>query len=226
MSPTVAIVNRSKLVKDSELKKIVPALQTQVSRDFASVWGNDGRIVFAGDKPQAGQWELYIVDTPEDVDYLGYHDTDSDSAVGFVFASLELDKGHELSSTVSHEVLEMLANPFLLNDHVKGRVAYAIEVCDPVQDDRYGYTVGGFLMSDFITPDWFGKRVSGRFDFRKHIRKAWEILPGGYMPKTRVGIASRIGDWVVAKPKGRLLSQHLIPRFSRRWRRIHRRLAA
>lgn len=224
--PTIAIVNRSTLVKDSELRKIVPALQVQVSRDFSPIWGVDARITFAGKEARKGEWELYFLDTPSDVDYLGYHETDDDSPVGFVFASLELDRGHELSSTASHEVLEMLADAFLLNSVVKGRIAYAVEVCDPCQDDRWGYRVGGFLMSDFVHPDWFGVSVTGKFDFRGHIRKAWEILPGGYIPKWRVARTGRLHDWIVARKDGRRLAEHLIPKFSRRWRRIHRRLAA
>ncbi|MGD9644449.1 MAG: hypothetical protein AB7U73_01980 [Pirellulales bacterium] len=220
-------MNRSKIVADGELAKIVPALQLQVSRDFAPIWGVDATLKFAGSKAQPGDWELVVLDTPDDVDYLGYHETDSDSPIGFVFASLDLDRGDELSATASHEILEMLADPFILNSVVKGRTAYAIEVCDPCQDDKYGYKINGFLVSDFVTPDWFGVRVTGRFDHKRHIRKAWEILPGGYIPKTRVGrgVLGQAGRWIVARDKGRNLLESLVPKFSRRWRRLHRRAA-
>jgi len=35
-------------------------------------------------------------------------------------------------------------------------VFWTAEVCDPVEDDKYGYEIGGILVADFVTPNWFG----------------------------------------------------------------------
>ena len=35
-------------------------------------------------------------------------------------------------------------------------VFWTAEVCDAVEDDKYGYEIGGILVADFVTPNWFG----------------------------------------------------------------------
>jgi hypothetical protein len=54
----VAIMNVSTVVTDEELTAVVPALQTQVHRDFASAWGIDAALVFVPQRsaPPAGAW--------------------------------------------------------------------------------------------------------------------------------------------------------------------------
>ena len=40
----VAMINASTVLQDSQVQAIVPALQTQVHRDFAPVWGVDADL--------------------------------------------------------------------------------------------------------------------------------------------------------------------------------------
>lgn len=42
----IAIFNLSIVLTDDQVKAAIPALQTQISRDFAPVWGIDGELVF------------------------------------------------------------------------------------------------------------------------------------------------------------------------------------
>jgi hypothetical protein len=63
-------------------------------------------------------------------------------------------------------------------------VFWAGEVCDPVEDDQYGYEIGGVLVTDFITPNWFAhQHAQEQIDLKNHANKAFDVLSGGYAQK-------------------------------------------
>jgi hypothetical protein len=65
-----------------------------------------------------------------------------------------------------------------------GGIFWAGEICDPVEDDRYGYEINGTLVTDFVTPNWFAHMyASGPLDFKTHSKNAFEVLTGGYAQK-------------------------------------------
>jgi hypothetical protein len=70
------------------------------------------------------------------------------------------------------------------------RVNFLVEVCDPSEDEKFGYTVNGVLVSDFYTPHFFDPvAVAGaHISFTGAITKPRQVLPGGYLswhdPKT------------------------------------------
>ena len=53
---TIVIVNHSS-VADAEISNIIPALQAQVSEDFAPIWGVDATIEFVAKR--VGDWMLH-----------------------------------------------------------------------------------------------------------------------------------------------------------------------
>jgi len=82
--------------------------------------------------------------------------------------------------TLSHELLEMLADPWInwCAQGSDGRI-YALEVCDAVESDSLGYKIDGVLVSDFITPSWFEPTQADRIDFKKRVSRPMELAPGG-----------------------------------------------
>ena len=42
----IAVINASTVLKDADVQAVVPALQTQVHRDFAPPWGIDADLTF------------------------------------------------------------------------------------------------------------------------------------------------------------------------------------
>ncbi len=54
----IAVINQSTVVNDADVVKTVAALQTQVMRDFAPIWGinADLRVVPHGQHPAANEW--------------------------------------------------------------------------------------------------------------------------------------------------------------------------
>lgn len=182
----VAIVNRSTLVSDSSVQKYTDALQIQVTRDFAPMWGNGKSFALvavprSGIVP-AGAWQVVILDKPDMAGVLGYHEMTADGQpLGKVFAAADIQYGCSVSVTLSHEVLEMLADPNaqLMVSGPQGW-SYAKEVGDPCEDDAYGYMINGVLLSDFVYPAYFQQGSAGPYDHRGYIKKPFQLLSGGY----------------------------------------------
>jgi len=156
---SIAIINESSVITDAQLAVMVAACQIQISRDFAPAWGVDAQLRIAGSRkqgqtagkpepPQPGEWQLVILDTSDQAGALGYHDTTPEGLpMGKVFAKSDLEAGSIVSATLSHELLEMLADPDIsrlvqVDDKTFGRVfVYALEVCDPCEDDKWNYKI-------------------------------------------------------------------------------------
>ena len=93
---TVAVKNFSTVVTDAELAKAMPAFQTQVTRDFAPVWGLDAdlRPLAKKDKTPAEAWLLGVFDNADQAGALGYHDlTKAGQPLGKVFAKTHSHSG-------------------------------------------------------------------------------------------------------------------------------------
>lgn len=187
----VTIINACTVLKDSDIAKIVPDLQTQVHRDFAAAWGIDADLTFCpkGSKPPRNTWWLSILDTSDAAGALGYHDlTSAGLPLGKVFALSDIQDGSSWTNTVSHELLEMLGDPdinlcALVEHGPHAGKLFAYEVCDACEDDRFGYRIGQTLVSDFVLPSWFETfhAKGAKYDFCGKIKSAFQLLPGGYI---------------------------------------------
>ena len=187
----VEIVNECTVLTDAQIRKAVAAVQTQVHRDFAPVWGTDADLNFVpkGKKLRPNTWWIGVFDNSDKAGALGYHDlTNKGLPVGKVFAESDIQSNSSWTNDLSHEVLEMLGDPDInlaAYREEKGKmIFYAYEVCDPCEDDPDGYLIDGILVSDFVFPAWFEgfrKEGSAQFDFRKHITKPFQLLPNGYI---------------------------------------------
>jgi len=91
-----------------------------------------------------------------------------------------------------------------------------------VEDDQYGYDINGILVTDFVTPAWFGfKNESGPVDFQQHAKNPFEVLSNGYAQKfLHNGWQQINGDKIAASGKKRALSA---AEGSRRQRRAKKR---
>jgi len=195
MAVDIAVINASTVLTDRAVKTALPALQTQIRRDFAPVWGIDAdlRLVARNKKPPKGSWWLVLHDNAAKAGEEGYHDLTSEGLpLGKVFAETDLKEGDTWTVTTSHELLEMLADPDVnLSVMVEKRsggsyhqLRYAYEVCDACEDDQFGYKIDGTLVSDFVYPAWFESfhsKEDSRFDQGRHLSRPLELLPGGYI---------------------------------------------
>lgn len=204
MPKTVYITNESTACTDAEVQAWIPDLQTQVTRDFCPIWGVDAVLEFSpkGRVAAADDWILHVLDNSDQAGALGYHDDQKGVPVGFVFAADDKRDGNSVSVTVSHELLELLADPFIQSTalYVKRSgwfsqgLLLALEVADACEADQFGYKIGNTLVSDFVTPAWFGAPLpaGGKYSFTGACSKPYQILQGGY-----IGVLSLrgIGQW-------------------------------
>ena len=183
--PVIAITNASTCLSDAQVQAVIPSLQRQVSRDFNAYWDIDCSLAFLSRKETltAGWWQIVVTDDPDQAGALGYHELASTGApLGKVFAALDIDSGSSWTVTLSHELLEMLGDPWInwCAESPDGKL-FALEVCDAVEADHLGYEIDGVSVSDFITPSWFEPTEADRVDFMKRISKRLELAPGGYI---------------------------------------------
>lgn len=171
-------------VNQSDLDAIAAALQIQVDRDFKPAYNLGATVVSASqvDKMLTTDWVVGMFKDVDQPNALGYHDmTGGGMPLAKVFPLLD---SKDLSKTISHEVLEMLADPLLskaVQSHLDGRF-WAYEVCDAVEADEY--TINGVVVSNFVTPHYFEPPpdMAGiQFDFCNKVSAPYEVRPGGYM---------------------------------------------
>jgi hypothetical protein len=181
----IALVSRTRHVALSEAVHVAAALQKQIARDAAPLWGLEASLsAFAmlRDVP-IGYWPILIVDDIHDPNTAGFH---IDSR-GQPYALVEY--GPSWSLTASHESLEMLVDPSG-NREVsgpspsteQGEVNFLVEACDPSADAQFAYAIDGILVSDFCTPAYFAHAgAGGRYSFTGAITEPLQVLKNGYL---------------------------------------------
>jgi len=185
MNPTISIVNRSRTVSDADVKRNLPALQKQITRDFEPAWGWGANLRFDATK---FDMKMVIRDHSKSGD-LGFH-IEGGKPVGYIYAKDDMSDQHEYTSTLSHELLEMIADPnanLYANGpfRIKGRRRvgfFAYEVCDPVQENYY--KIDGVRVQDFVRPEWFEefhKKGSMKMDHMGVLDAPFTLAEGGYI---------------------------------------------
>lgn len=181
----VAVTNDSTVLTDTEVESYTHAYYHQVRYDLKHHWLTDALVYFAPEAELIGSdvWRIHFQDTLDVTGALGYHDlTDLNVPVSLIGARLDLDNGASPSVTGSHELVEMLVDPFLSQATQTGSSTFVgCEVGDPVEADEYGYTYQGVLLSDFVTPQWFEPGAPGPYDYKGHVTQPLQLLAGGYM---------------------------------------------
>jgi hypothetical protein len=205
----VALVSLTGDVSSRSLMQVAAAIQKQVARDFAPIWGLHATVdafddldsvpsdyhpvVVFGDDPDelVGQLSFAIgeqnaarlLDLFEGDRLEGLHLSDLTRQPFSLVAASET-----WSVTASHEVLEMLSDPF--GNRLRAaahptdpeqRVRYLLEVCDPCQS--MWYSVNGWPVTDFYTPEYLDpvRLDGGRYSFTGELKYPLHILDGGYL---------------------------------------------
>jgi hypothetical protein len=207
----ISVVNHSSgQVTDEALQRAIGAINRQMTEHFAPYWSMsamlrlEGRSAEEPDKVQPpdlrGDAIIYLWNETDVEDAIGYHFQNARGIpYGFVFTEIAQSIGEPWSVTLSHEALELLADPetnlLVMGPHPTDNrdVFYWYEMCDAVQDETY--EIDGVAVSNFVLPLYFtgGDEHGGRNDFlgRSHggeTLKSFGVNPGGYIgyfdPKT------------------------------------------
>lgn len=171
------------------LQRIAAALETQLYRDYAPAWQSNGvpvTVYATFDEIPADTSPLLIFDTSGQARDLGWHSVDAKGkAHGRAFWLPILKHGGDLlkgamslSATLSHEVLEMVGNPYVnFWCDVGDGSQEALELCDRVEGDAYD--IDGISVSNFLTPRAF-RNGEGPYDFLGLLTEPFEVREGGY----------------------------------------------
>jgi hypothetical protein len=185
----IAVINESTALSDQDVQNMLPAFETQWNRDLNPVWEvGTANFTFVpkGNTPATGTWWVVFLDNSDQAGALAYHDlTNEGLPISKVFVkTLQADKS-SVSVGATHEICEMAVDPWLNSAYQDADGTFwAGECADPVEDDQYGYEIQGTLVTDFVTPNWFGhEHAIGPIDFKGHAKKAFAILTGGYAQK-------------------------------------------
>lgn len=202
----LTIVNVSNAIEEDEFKMAINAIGRQVAEDFQPEWltgavltmatleltpenlitldGITDAVIYVGQSSQDGINSLGNV--------LGYHYRDHNNIpYGFVYLDICELKGESWTHTLSHEILELLADPTAAlsiagpapDSDTSGDVTvfYDLEVCDPTQADSY--SIDGIEVCNFVTKKYFGM-AGGVSLFTNHNENEdlppFGIIPGGY----------------------------------------------
>jgi hypothetical protein len=188
----VALVSDTPSISFADVANVSAAIQKQVTRDFGPLWDVKA-TVDPFPKLEAvpvDYWPVIIRDDINEPGAAGFH-TDKN---GQPFSLVQSDAGWAL--TVSHETLEMLADPFG-NRTIAGappsqasgkakklaRVLYLVEVCDPPEDESFSYQCNGVTVSDFITPHFYDPTSSASvsYSFGGNVKAPHQVLKNGYV---------------------------------------------
>jgi hypothetical protein len=203
----ISIINHSNgQITDEQLQRTIRAINRQIHEDFEPSWGMGGTLRLEGRsvaKPETavladmrGDAVIYLWDQADVPNALGYHfQNNSGVPFGFVFTEISESIGEPWSVTLSHEALELLADPetnlLVIGPHPTELrdVFHWFEMCDAVQGEKY--EIDGVVLSNFVLPLYFtGTRetdeLGARNDFlgRSHNARtltSFGINPGGYI---------------------------------------------
>jgi hypothetical protein len=187
--PHLAVINESTAYADADVHKMLPAFTQQWNHDLKPIWGVETAsfaFVPKGHAPAKGAWWVVFLDDSDQADALAYHDlTDEGLPISKVFVKTILADKASVSVGATHELLEMAVDPWLNSAYQDPQgVFWAGEIADPVEDDQYGYEIGGILVSDFVTPNWFAhQHAQSQIDLKSHAHAPFEVLTGGYAQK-------------------------------------------
>lgn len=182
----IALVSETQDVSFAELSQVSAALQKQVSRDLTPIWAVSA-TVDCFDKLESvppGYWIVTVRDDLDPAEGDGVHKTNHGQPLALV------QSGEGWSVSASHEVLEMIVDPFETRFisaqspmNGQARVDFLVEVCDPCQAAAFSYPVNGIAVSDFITPHYFDpvSNTTVRYSYSGSIKQPLEVLAGGYL---------------------------------------------
>ena len=237
----VTLANVSTQIAQTDFQAAVAAIGKQVARHFQPEWGISATLkaiaLSLGDKRAPIQRDadavIYLGDSSQDPTTgvkgaLGYHSANNKNIpYGFVYLDICAKSKEVWTCTLSHEVLELLADPDAAMTvtgpaprGAPGTVHYDLEVCDPTQGDQY--SIDYVVVSNFVGKRYFmlsgGSGKSNYLNLRLH---AFGVRPGGYFQYEKGSRAHQIfGSKVTKDQKAAKKEMKNVRRNARRVERL------
>ena len=200
----ISVVNHTNR-PDDEIQDAIRAVNRQISEDFEPAWSIGATLRLEGALSKhpdprlmavnmRGDAIIYLEDRFDRDDPFGFHDLNFQGIpFGYVFTELAEALKEPWETTLSHEALELIADPevnrLAMGPHPEEPdrdVFHWYEMCDAVQSERY--QIDGISVSNFVLPLYFtgGEESAGRNDFlgtttNGERLRSFGINPGGYV---------------------------------------------
>jgi hypothetical protein len=202
----VAIQNLSTALTDVETNILCAGLN-KLLPVFCADWNQRQTSVVFYNRRQLippSMWRIYLLDTADTPNALGYHDVTNGIPYGKVFVRTILRSGGvkfmgrtvnvpTVAQCLSHELFELLLAPYANTwwSTANGSVMYAGEVSDPVQGNIVPVSVGttqiGF--SDWVLPKWTDSSATkGPFNHTNSLKGPFQVDSGGYLISSVNGV--------------------------------------
>jgi hypothetical protein len=191
----VGLVDTTKKLSPELVQAAAAALNVQVTRDLPQYWNIQATVIYLSDPEQIppGVWPVQLVhELPPGEG--GFHLNNHKQPYAKVIAT---PKSEDWTVDASHETIEMLVDPYgnrlqasraieikgKTIEDTNGEYQYLVEACDPCEADKYGYSIQGFPVSDFLTPRFYDPvaATGSQYSFTGAIERPRQILPGGYI---------------------------------------------
>lgn len=188
-TPVIAVVNKATVPLGVDLNKLVAAASDYVAC-VKSFWGMGCTLSVVKEVP-ANAWSIVFLDDADVQDALGYHDvTPNGFPCSKVFVKTAITSGEKPCVTFSHELAEMLVDPFTeqLTMNLNTGDVFPKEVCDAVEEESFN--LRGIPFSNFVLPEWFQSWQTTplmRYDFMGHLKAPFALSSGGYASILRNG---------------------------------------
>ena len=192
--PTIACFNKATTPLGVDFTLLIRALQVYVNRHVEPVWRTRAKLVRSTDFVP-GAWAMVFLDDADQPGALAYHDLTPDGLPeAKVFVRTTLANNELVSTSASHELVEMLVDPGLnmMTTGPDPLATYAYETADPVE--QYAFALDRIPMSNFVYPSYFETfRAPGSvpFDHLRVVNAPFQILPGGYQAVFKNGVWSQ-----------------------------------
>lgn len=204
----ISVINHAtSQFSDEEVQVAIRAINRQIAQDFEPYWSLGATLRLEGRSGQQPEIEspsdmrgdaiIYLWDEGDEVnvdDALGFHTRNNKGIpYGFVFPKLSQEFGENWTVTLSHEALELIADPnvnlLVMGPHPSSSnmtVFHWYEMCDAVQAENY--KIDGVEVSNFVLPLYFTPEAEfgSRNDFLARCYdgqtlQSFGVNPGGYV---------------------------------------------
>lgn len=161
-------------------------------------WAADGVL-------EAGEYELGLFDTSDTAGAAGYHDTDpTGRPYAKAFRNEATTFGGDpwsLTAIASHELAEMMRDPFAQWWVDRGAFEEALELCD--RCEGYSFPLGGFEMADFLMAAALDPTATvGPWDYMLKLAGKEDVSPQGYVITRSSAFAPSVGAFLKASVRG------------------------
>ncbi len=200
----ISVINHTKDIPDEAVHAALRSINRQIEFDFKPYWSKAATLRLEGRSGKRvnretlsdmrGDAVVYLWDEMDVDDALGYHERNHRGIpFSFVFSKLAEELGEPWSIPLSHEAIEMIADPEV-NLLVQGphpdtgkSVFHWYELCDAVQSESY--TIDEIEVANFVLPLYFTstEERAGRNDFLGRRGKdgktleSFKVKEGGYI---------------------------------------------